>query len=65
MIAFTVALLFLFFILNSSSNEIINRFPPLMDCTLMEDEFTSKEEFNEYAILDKNATLDGYGQGQY
>jgi len=36
-----------------------------MDCTLMEDEFTSKEEFNEYGILDKNATLDGYGQGQY
>ena len=50
---------------NSTSNEIINRFPPLMDCTLMEDEFTSKEEFNEYGILDKNATLDGYGQGQY
>ena len=65
MIAFTVALLFLFFFLNSYLNEIINRFPPLMDCTLIEDEFTSKEEFNAFGILDKDSTLDGYGQGQY
>ena len=31
----------------------------------MENEFTSKEEFNSFGKLDKNATLDGYGQGQY
>jgi hypothetical protein len=36
-----------------------------MDCTLMENEFTSKEEFTSFGRLDKNATLDGYGQGQY
>ena len=61
-----VTLLILFFFLNSYLNEIVNRYPPLQECSTVEGAFEGdREEFKKYALIDKDAAIDGHGQGQY
>ena len=64
-ICFLILVLFFFSFLKSIASKLLLTYPPGMNCVSINQLFSGKKQYKQYADYDREPTIDGKGTGVY